>query len=416
MDLIAHLKKFLAPYRADPRPFLLGFSGGTDSSVLFELLLALKFPFIAAHVDHGWREASGEEAKLLEQRAAECGVPFYSTRLDLKGEKGNLEEISRLKRYAYFKKLFDTLDVQALCLAHHRDDNMETTLVRFLQGYSLHHLTGMTPAGFAHGMPIVRPFLTIPKKELLHFPLRFSPLLDPTNEDEKFLRARIRALQQTLGKEIEGPITRISGESEELKKFMEGHLGHVLAATTPVACGFWLDLSPFSFSRFEWRYLVREFLRKGQVIFSHALVNSAVEALESAKANHRVQGLNALLIVDRRHLVLVKDVPKFQWVESSGPENLGWRALLRGEMTVFVPQGARLVSCESHFSHLWNTQRVPAFLRGWAPVLQGADGGVNELLTGRSRILDDSISGCYMKLVVEDSKKVVERHERDVII
>ncbi len=400
MDLIAHLKKILSPYRKDPRPFLLGFSGGTDSSVLFELLLTLKFPFVAAHVDHGWRESSGEEAALLAQRAAECGVPFYSTRLELKGQKGNLEEICRIKRYEYFKELFHALDAQALCLAHHRDDNMETTLVRFLQGYSLHHLTGMTPAGFAHGMPIVRPFLTVPKKELLAFPLRYPAIQDPTNEDEKFLRARIRALQQTLGKEIEGPIARIAEESEELKKFMEAHLSPILNSTVNIPCGAWLDLSTSAFSRFELRYLAREFLRKCGVIFSHHLVDSAVAALEEGKANHLVQGQKALLIVDRRHLVVVKDAPKVQWVKSVGPEKLGWKAFLRGEMTVFVPEGARLISCETHFSHLWNTQRVPAFLRGWAPVLQGADGRVSELLTGRGGFIDDSISGCYMKVVL----------------
>lgn len=383
MDLVSYLKKFFTKHCPGSRPLLLGYSGGTDSSVLFEMLLDAKIPFIAAHVDHGWRESSAAEAKLLEARAAAHQIPFYSIRLNLEGEKGNLEEICRNKRYAFFKELVDKLDVQALCLAHHRDDNMETTLTRFLQGYSLHHLTGMSPAGFAHGLPIVRPFLNVSKNELMKYPLKYPVIEDPTNQDKKFLRARIRALQETLGKEIEGPIARISQESEDLKKFMELHLGEILKTATPICCGNWLDLSSYSLSRFEFRYLIREFLRLGKVVFSHHLVESALEALEVGKANHVVQGHEAQLVVDRKQLFLVKKIPEIKWVAGDGPEVLGWQPFLRGQLTVFVPEGARLIPCEKRLSDIWNNCHVPAFLRGWVPVVQMPNGQVKELLSGR---------------------------------
>ncbi len=102
------------------------------------MLVALKHPFVAAHVDHGWREESGSEAHLLQERAKECGVPFYSTKLQGDGKgRGNLEEVGRLARYEYFEKLSKKLGINTLCLAHHQDDQSETTLSRFLQGYTL---------------------------------------------------------------------------------------------------------------------------------------------------------------------------------------------------------------------------------------------------------------------------------------
>lgn len=383
MDLVRHIKTFSQKYLHGNKPILLGYSGGTDSSVLFELLLEAHIPFIAAHVDHGWRESSAMEAEVLRKRAAACNVPYHSIRLELSEIKGNLEEISRQKRIDYFKKLAEELDTQAVCLAHHRDDNNETTLIRLLQGYSLHHLTGMSSVSNVHGIKIIRPLLDIPKKVIQSYPLQYLPIEDHTNHDPQFLRARLRALQEGLGKEIEGPLARISKESEELKSFMASHLEDVLARIEPICCGAWLDLSAQPFSRFEYRYLLKEFLRQSGVQFSHHLIESALEALESGKANHTVQGKEASLVVDRKHLFLVLGIPTWEWVEAEGPVQLGWKSFLKGKLTVPKGDGLEAVSCEKHPSDVWNEYHVPAFLRDWAPMLVTKEGKKIELLSGR---------------------------------
>lgn len=386
MDLVKQVKHFFKTHLKESRPVILGYSGGTDSSVLFELLLDAKIPFIAAHIDHGWRNTSAAEAAMLKERAHAFGVPFYSTRLNLGDEKGNLEEICRQKRYAYFKELCEKLNAPFVCVAHHRDDRNETTLTRLLQGYSLHHLNGMNPVGTVNGVTILRPFLDIPKSELMKYPLKYPAIEDHTNYDEKFLRARLRALKGGLGKEIEAPLARISDESEELRQFLSIHLKPILTTIKPICCGSWLDLSERTLSRFEMRFLIREFLRQGNVIFSHHLVDSALDALETGKANHTVQGNKAKLIVDRKHLFLVNKIPEFTFVMGPGPVKLGWKHFLLGELIVAIPEGAKLIPCGKHASHLWNNCHVPAFLRQWAPMLQTADGKIIELLSGRSHV------------------------------
>lgn len=390
----------------DSRPLLLGYSGGTDSAVLFSLLQTAGIPFIAAHVDHGWRVGSDREAEALREYATQKGISFYSTRLQLEEEKGNLEEICREKRYAFFRELAESHDVQAVCLAHHRDDNSETTLTRLLQGYSLSHLSGMTSDRTLHGLRILRPLLDVPKKELLKHPLDCSPILDCTNHDPKFLRARLRALQEGLGKEIEGPLVRIAQESEELNEFLKAHLAPLLNKIEPICCGWWLNLSEISLSLFELRCLIREFLRHAGAIFSHHLIESALEALATKKANHSVQGLKKKLIVDRGHLFLIEKEPIFSWQQSEGPEQLGWRALLKEELMVFVPTGSALIPCTKHFSDRWNEKRVPAFLRSWAPVLRNSDGTVEELLSGKKQ-QSKGKEGAFYRVVAKASDNFI---------
>ena len=385
MDLLAHLKHFFKTIQLEGRPLILGYSGGTDSAVLFELLLAAKIPFVAAHIDHAWRESSAAEAKMLEERAKSLNVPFYSIRLNLQNEKGNLEEICRIKRYAYFKELAQQLNAAAVCLAHHRDDRNETTLTRLLQGYSLCHLNGMNGTGFVEGLAVLRPFLDIPKSELLKYPLNYAAIEDVTNHDVKYLRARLRALKEGLGKEIEAPLARISKEADELKQFLSERLAPVLCSIEQIPCGCWLDLSNENLSRFEMRFVIREFLRLGRVVFSHHLIDSALDALQAGKANHTVEGNHAKLVIDRKHLFLIDRIPEFFAVEHEGPAKLGWKQFLRGELIVAIPEGAKLIPSEGgrHASHVWNNCHVPAFLREWAPMLETGGRQKIELLSGR---------------------------------
>ena len=58
--LIHVVSSFLKTHKSD-RPLLIGFSGGPDSLALLHTLLSLKENIAIAHVDHGWREESGEE-------------------------------------------------------------------------------------------------------------------------------------------------------------------------------------------------------------------------------------------------------------------------------------------------------------------------------------------------------------------
>ena len=111
------LSKHSHPHKSDP--FILGLSGGADSLSLFYALLACKIPFIIAHIDHGWREQSENEAKQLSQLAIAHNIPFYLKKLDPRQIQGNLESGCRKERYLFFKELCKETGAQGVILGHH---------------------------------------------------------------------------------------------------------------------------------------------------------------------------------------------------------------------------------------------------------------------------------------------------------
>ena len=79
--LLKTLKDFLKSKNVSSQPILIGYSGGCDSKALLylslECSLLFKFPLYVAHIDHGWREESKQQAKALQKEVEELGLPFY---------------------------------------------------------------------------------------------------------------------------------------------------------------------------------------------------------------------------------------------------------------------------------------------------------------------------------------------------
>jgi tRNA(Ile)-lysidine synthase len=79
-------------------------------------------------------------------------------------------------------------------LAHHADDQMETMLMRFIRGTGVSGLRGMDPDREWHGRKLVRPLLSIAKREIEVYCMehRLQPRMDPSNDELTFTRNRIR--------------------------------------------------------------------------------------------------------------------------------------------------------------------------------------------------------------------------------
>ena len=68
--------------------------------------MLFKFPLYVAHIDHGWREESGKQAKMLQEEVDGLGLDFYLKVLRFEDfEKKNLEQQGREKRLHFFKEL-----------------------------------------------------------------------------------------------------------------------------------------------------------------------------------------------------------------------------------------------------------------------------------------------------------------------
>ena len=147
------------------------------------------------HFNHQLRgKASDADERFVKKLAQLYGLQFFAGRADVAGrrkrEKGNLEDVARKSRYAFFRKLQSEGQVTRIAVAHTADDQAETVLAHILRGTGLSGLRGI------HGETetVFRPLLSVRRKELREYlkSLRQTWREDATNRDTKHTRARIR--------------------------------------------------------------------------------------------------------------------------------------------------------------------------------------------------------------------------------
>lgn len=180
---------------------LVACSGGADSVALFHFLREAfrgRIRLGLIHFDHGLRPASRRDFKFVRSLAKKFKVPFYGERQKpgRPSSEARLspEEKARESRYRFFEKIAKKTGVQKIALAHHRDDQAETVLMRVIQGTGLRGLQGMRPQVQLKGVTYIRPLIEVGKSELRAFLKKhsFSYREDATNRSLRFFRNRIR--------------------------------------------------------------------------------------------------------------------------------------------------------------------------------------------------------------------------------
>lgn len=152
----------------------------------------------AATVDHGLRKESAGEAAFAGQLCEKLGVPHAVLCVDVAA--GNVQAGAREARYAALGQWAADAGLSALMTAHHADDQAETLLMRLNRGSGIGGLAGIRestriPAQTGTDMPpLMRPLLDWRKSELeaIVREAGITPMRDPSNEDDRFDRARIR--------------------------------------------------------------------------------------------------------------------------------------------------------------------------------------------------------------------------------
>jgi tRNA(Ile)-lysidine synthase len=426
--MIDHLRYFLREHHCRSAPLLLGLSGGPDSLVLFFALLHCRREFDydlhVAHVDHSWRAESAEEARLLESEAIKQGVRFHLLRLEKPVRyQPNLEDQARQTRLEFFQRLCGEYHCQALLLGHHADDQAETVLKRVLEGASLSKLRGLQGSSQIDGMTIWRPWLTLSKKQLLAWSdeLPFTPFNDATNQDERFLRARMRrtiipSLEDIYGRNVSDNLCLLGEAAAELDSYLRERTAAHLQRVVPGPFGEMLDLTRISHAlycpRLEMRYMLKLFCESRGVGLSREALETLVKLVETRAANRQIQlqvrfhgSQNRVLIVDRGKVFLLKtSLPKVtEWQAEftltdklqEGDGRSGWEAVWRGEDLKIVLPGMDGAGKDYHLgvpqlnasyrtlSRWWTEHDVPAFLRHCVPVVWRGDRLIHEFLTGK---------------------------------
>jgi len=177
-------------------PLVVAYSGGPDSTALLHALATLpRRPSLrAVHVDHGLHAESGLWAMHCRRFCESLDVPLEVVRVsvDLSRGEGMEAAARRARRAAFVAQLRPG---ERLVLAHHRDDQVETVLLKLLRGAGPEGLGGMRekrPLGAGEQW---RPLLDLPREALTAHVARHAldTVHDPSNDDPRVARAFLRA-------------------------------------------------------------------------------------------------------------------------------------------------------------------------------------------------------------------------------
>ncbi|MEK3750758.1 tRNA lysidine(34) synthetase TilS [Paenibacillus sp. FSL E2-8871] len=178
-------------------------SGGPDSVALLHVLHeiavnVMPLTLICAHVNHGFRAESKEEAELVRGMAEQLGLPFELAEFDIPSlakESGlGPEGTAREKRYEFLIDTAHRYGARSVALAHHADDQAETVIMRLLRGSGLSGLSGIKWKRTEKKVELIRPFLRINKTALLGLCQNegFTYAEDATNLLTKYKRNAVR--------------------------------------------------------------------------------------------------------------------------------------------------------------------------------------------------------------------------------
>lgn len=178
----AKLRDFIARHQllSPEKSYLVALSGGADSVCLLRVLHKLGYRLEAIHCNFHLRgKESDHDERFCEQLCQSLDIPFHIVHFDTRSHAElhhlSIEMAARELRYYYFHELSQSIDTQGVCVAHHRDDNVETILMNLLRGTGIHGMSGMHPCSqlpvmLADGSQsetlLLRPLLCVSRKQI----------------------------------------------------------------------------------------------------------------------------------------------------------------------------------------------------------------------------------------------------------
>jgi tRNA(Ile)-lysidine synthase len=174
-------------------------SGGRDSVVLLDAAIAIaaaaSVEVVAFHVEHGLSPNAGAWARFCADFCAARAVPLHVERVSVaRGARISVEAAAREARYAALASLAAAHGVTAVVLAHHADDQAETTLLQLLRGAGPRGLAAMPAARYDGRVHWLRPFLDLPRAciEAYARERALAYVDDESNADPRYRRNALR--------------------------------------------------------------------------------------------------------------------------------------------------------------------------------------------------------------------------------
>lgn len=238
------LKTLVAHYIEDRRLLdksrlqLVALSGGADSVALLLLLRDLGYRLEAVHCNFQLRgDEADRDEDFCQSLCDELALPLHRAHFDTRAYAQlhgiSIEMAARQLRYAYFRQLREAIGAEAICVAHHRDDSVETILLNLIRGTGIHGLTGMKP----RQGDVVRPLLCVSRADLVSYldGLGRSYVTDSSNlvADVKRNKVRLQILPmiEAINPSFRDTVLTMAAELEGIEQVVDTQLAHYAEAT-----------------------------------------------------------------------------------------------------------------------------------------------------------------------------------------
>ena len=285
--------------------YIVALSGGADSVALLLLLKEGGFNVHAAHCNFFLRgsESDHDEAfciDLCRQLGVELHRAHFATREYAEAHKVSIEMAARELRYSWFEQLRKDIGAAGICVAHHRDDSVETVLLNMIRGTGLRGLTGIQPRnGY-----VLRPLLCVSRDEIELFLAKRGQkyVIDSTNLETDVKRNKVRLqvlpLLRTLNSAVSDNIQRMAENVAEAQIVLDSLLDNFKKHNT-------LELSELEkYGSSE--YIIYEWLKNYG--FNGTQARQILEA-ETGKIVSSSQGYDVLK--DRERLIIERTLKPF---------------------------------------------------------------------------------------------------------
>ena len=219
------IAKFIASERLlshDAR-VLVALSGGADSVALFCVLKQLGYALSAVHCNFHLRGAESDRDEtfvrdLCRKEHVPLEVVHFDTIAYAARHKMSIEMAARELRYEAFETLRREQGAEAIAVAHHRDDSVETLLLNLIRGTGINGLKGIRPRnGY-----VIRPLLAVSRQDITDYLERIGQayVTDSTNLHDDYTRNKVRLnilpLMEQINPSVKDSLTETAARLNEV--------------------------------------------------------------------------------------------------------------------------------------------------------------------------------------------------------
>lgn len=218
------MKRFFEKYSLQDKVIAAGVSGGADSlALVFRLNEYGKkngIKVVALTVDHKLREESSLEAEYVAELMKKEGIEHHILVWNGDKPQTGIEETARQARYDLIGRFCRERGIFVLAMGHHQQDQAETFLLRLQRGSGVFGLSGILPVSYRDGLTIIRPQLEDSPQSLRAYLMQkgIEWVEDPSNQNEDFLRVKIRKFLPILEKELSLSVVRLAETASVLAR------------------------------------------------------------------------------------------------------------------------------------------------------------------------------------------------------